>query len=204
MKKFLNTVLFVECMKFSVKDVEQKILDSIEVKKQVLNLSEEIYETGKTIAEALKRGNKVLVCGNGGSAADAQHFAAELVVRFEKERKALPAIALTTDSSIITAHSNDYDFSTVFSRQVEALGNEGDVFVGISTSGNSENVIKAFEVAKAKRLICVGLSGKDGGKMKYLALDHLIVVPSKVTARIQESHIMIIHIICSIVDSFFE
>ncbi len=204
MKKFLNTVLFVECMKFSLKDVEQKILDSIEVKKQVLNLSEEIYETGKTIAEALKRGNKVLVCGNGGSAADAQHFAAELVVRFEKERKALPAIALTTDSSIITAHSNDYDFSTVFSRQVEALGNEGDVFVGISTSGNSENVIKAFEVAKAKRLICVGLSGKDGGKMKYLALDHLIVVPSKVTARIQESHIMIIHIICSIVDSFFE
>ena len=191
-------------MRFLVEDVEQLINDSIDVKKKLLSSSVEIFKAASTIAEALSNGKKVLICGNGGSAADAQHFAAELVVRFEKERKALPAIALTTDSSIITAHSNDYDFSTVFSRQVEALGNKGDVFVGISTSGNSENVIKAFEVAKAKGLICIGLSGKDGGKMKSLALDHLIVVPSNVTARIQESHIMIIHIICSIVDSFFE
>ncbi|MDN5328062.1 MAG: D-sedoheptulose 7-phosphate isomerase [Candidatus Woesearchaeota archaeon] len=191
-------------MKFSNEFVKSIIKDSISVKEKTLEMSEEILRAGETIAQALLDGNKVLTCGNGGSAADAQHFAAELVVRFKKNRKALPAIALTTDSSILTAHSNDFDFSTVFARQVEALGNEGDVIVGISTSGNSENVLKALEIGKNKKLKCIGLAGKDGGKMKDLDLDHLIVVPSDVTARIQESHILIIHIFCSIVDSFFE
>ncbi len=151
-----------------------------------------ILEAGDLIVETVKRGNKILVCGNGGSAADAQHFAAELVGRFEKERKGLPAIALTTDSSILTAVGNDYGYDRVFSRQLEALGVAGDTFVGISTSGNSGNVILAMETAKKMGVHCIGLLGRDGGKLAS-CVDVAVIVPHAVTARIQEAHIFIIH-----------
>jgi D-sedoheptulose 7-phosphate isomerase len=153
----------------------------------------------KEIERCYARGNKILVAGNGGSAADAQHFAAEFVCRYKKERRGYPAIALTTDSSVLTAWGNDYDFDTVFARQVEALGNKNDIFFGISTSGNSKNIIKAFAKAKEQGLITVSLLGKDGGALKGVA-DLEIIVPSDDVPRIQESHIMIIHIICEEVE----
>ncbi|MBR9677231.1 D-sedoheptulose 7-phosphate isomerase [Candidatus Woesearchaeota archaeon] len=167
------------------------------VKKELLDV---IEDSVKLIIDALKNGNKVLVCGNGGSAADAQHFVAELVVRFEKDRKSLPAIALTTDTSLITACANDYGYDELFSRQVEGLGNTDDVLVGISTSGNSLNVIKAFQTAKEKNMLTICLNGKDGGKIKSLELDSDIVVPGTNTGRIQESHITIIHAWCKLIE----
>jgi D-sedoheptulose 7-phosphate isomerase len=154
------------------------------------------------MAERLRRGCKILVAGNGGSAADAQHLAAELSGRYVKERKALAGIALTTDSSALTAIGNDYGYEVVFSRQVEALGRPGDVFIGISTSGNSPNVIKAVESAKALGLHTIGLLGKDGGKLKDL-VDEALVVPSSVTARIQEVHQMVYHFWCEALDAHF-
>lgn len=182
--------------------IEQCIKDSITTKQQVLaTLVPVIEQTAKTIINALKNGNKLLVCGNGGSAADAQHFAAELTGRFEVERKPLPAIALTTDTSALTAIGNDYSFDDVFSRQVAGLGKNGDVLVAISTSGNSANVLKAIRTAQEKGLSVIGLSGKDGGKMKNLPIQN-IIVPSQSTARIQESHIMIIHTWCRLIDQF--
>ncbi len=152
------------------------------------------------IKEALRKGCKVLTCGNGGSAAQAQHLAAELVVRFEKDREALPAISLTTDTSNLTAAGNDYGFEKVFSRQVEALGNQGDVLVGITTSGNSENVLEALKTAKRKGLKTICLNGKAGGAVNDLGVDVNIVVPSRNTARIQEAHITIIHWWCRCVE----
>jgi D-sedoheptulose 7-phosphate isomerase len=151
------------------------------------------------IISAYRNGGKVVICGNGGSAADAQHIAAELVGRFALERQAFPAIALTTDTSIITALANDYGYKTVFSRQVEALVNEHDIVIGISTSGNSANVIQALMVAKAKGAKTIGLTGCDGGKLAE-AVDLLIAVPSNITPRIQESHITIGHIVCELVE----
>jgi D-sedoheptulose 7-phosphate isomerase len=148
--------------------------------------------TGKMITETIKKGNKILVCGNGGSASDAQHFCAELIGRFERDRKALPAIALTTDSSILTALGNDYGYDTIFSRQLEALGETGDILIGISTSGNSKNVILATEIAKEMKMRTIGLLGNDGGKLAS-SVDFAVVVPHTVTARIQEAHIFIIH-----------
>ena len=178
--------------------------DSINTKKMVLeNLSEKIEDSSKIMIDALKKGNKILVCGNGGSAADAQHFAAELTIRFEKERISLPAIALTTDTSAITACANDYGFEKLFERQIEGLGNKGDVVVGISTSGNSDNIIKGFEAAKKKGMKIICLNGKDGGKIKDMKIDCDIIIPSKVTARVQESHITIIHVWCKLIDMTF-
>ncbi len=160
---------------------------------------EKILEVAKLMAEVFKKGGKLLVFGNGGSAADAQHLAGELVNRFKKERKPLAAIALTTDTSVLTAISNDYDYSLVFATQVEALGKKGDVALGISTSGNSPNVLKALEVAKDLGLYTVGLSGGEGGKMKGLC-DYLILVPSKETPRIQEGHLLFLHLVSELVE----
>jgi len=162
-------------------------------------LPEKIAATVAALQDALASGNKLLVMGNGGSAADSQHFAAEIIGRFKMERPALPAIALTTDSSILTAIGNDYGFDAVFSRQVEGLGRPGDVVFGISTSGNSPNVLAAL--SKARELGCrtVALLGRDGGTIKTVA-DISIIVPSDDTPRIQEGHVTIIHIICDLLE----
>lgn len=162
-------------------------------------LSGKIADSVLMIEEALSSGNKLLVMGNGGSAADAQHFAAEIIGRFKMERRALPAIALTTDSSALTAIGNDYGFEAVFSRQVEGLGAPGDVVFGISTSGNSPNVLSAL--ARGRELGCrtISLLGRDGGTIKSVS-DISIIVPSNDTPRIQEGHITIIHIICDLIE----
>lgn len=154
------------------------------------------------MADLLEGGGKILVCGNGGSAADAQHFATELCCRFETERRALAAMALTTDTSALTAIGNDYGFDRVFARQVEALGRPGDLLVGISTSGNSENVARAASVAKSMGMGTIGLLGGDGGRLQSLVEDCL-TVPHRVTARIQEVHIMVIHFWCEVLDGRF-
>ncbi len=149
--------------------------------------------------KALAEGHKILLCGNGGSAADAQHIAAELVGRFHRERRSLPAIALTTDTSILTAVANDYSYDDVFARQVEGLGAAGDVFWGITTSGNSENVCKAAILAKKKGMTVIASLGKDGGRMKDLC-DEALIVRDNSTARIQEMHILCAHSICEVID----
>lgn len=166
------------------------------------NYANNIVEIVKEINALLENNGKILIAGNGGSAADSQHFAAELVGRFMKERQALPAIALTTDSSILTCMGNDYGFDDIFSRQVEALGDSNDIFIGISTSGNSKNIIKATEIAKTKGMKTLGLLGKSGGKLKDIC-DYSIVIPYNETARIQEHHIMTIHLICEFVENNF-
>ena len=148
----------------------------------------------------LKQGGKILVCGNGGSAADAQHFAAELVNRFQCERRPYAAIALTTDTSILTAIANDYDYAQVFSKQVEALGRSGDILLAISTSGNAANVCRAAEVARASGIWTVALSGGQGGQLAGLAHQPLCVTSSTVTARIQEGHGMIVHALCQLIE----
>ncbi len=159
----------------------------------------EILTVGKLIVRALKKGNKILLFGNGGSAADAQHIAAEIVGRFKKERKGLPAIALTTDTSILTAIGNDYGFECVFERQIEALCKEEDIVIGITTSGNSENVLRGLLKAKEKKAITVAFSGKGGGKVSKVA-DFCFTVPSDNTPRIQECHITLGHVLCEIVE----
>jgi D-sedoheptulose 7-phosphate isomerase len=164
--------------------------------------ADHILAQAADMAERLKRGCRILVCGNGGSAADAQHFAAELTGRYVKERRALAGIALTVDTSALTAIGNDYGFDRVFARQVEALGRPGDLLVGISTSGNSPNVIRAVAAAKDLGLRTVGLLGRDGGQLKDL-VDDSLVVPSQVTARIQEIHMMTYHFWCEAIDSHF-
>jgi D-sedoheptulose 7-phosphate isomerase len=148
----------------------------------------------------VKNGNKILTCGNGGSAADAQHFATELVIRYNKERPSIPAIALSSDASVVTAASNDYGYEFVFSRQIEGLGKAGDVLIGITTSGNSKNVHKAFETAKELGMKTICLNGKSGGTINNLNLDSNLIIPSNTTARIQEAHINIIHIWCELID----
>ena len=161
-----------------------------------------LEEASALMVDTLKNGNKVLLCGNGGSAADAQHIAAELTGRYKTERRGLPGIALTTDTSAITAISNDYGYDRVFDRQVEALANEGDLLIGISTSGNSGNILSALKVAKELGCVTVGLSGRDGGKMNDVC-DVNLVVPSDDTPRIQEMHILFGHTLCQIVDDAF-
>jgi D-sedoheptulose 7-phosphate isomerase len=160
---------------------------------------EQIAASAVIIKNSLKNGKKVLFCGNGGSAADSQHLAAEFVGRFQKERVGLPAIALTVDTSILTAVANDYGYDTVFARQVQALGNDGDVLVGLSTSGNSKNVLAAIDVAKAKGMQCIGLTAQGGGKMAEVC-DICMSVPGPITARAQEIHILIGHILCELMD----
>lgn len=149
--------------------------------------------------QSLRNGNRIYFCGNGGSAADAQHLAAEFSGRFYTDRDALPAEALHCNTSYLTAVANDYSFDVVYARLIKGIGLKGDVLVGLSTSGNSANIIKAFEVAREKGIITVGFTGESGGKMKELS-DHLVNVPSKDTPRIQESHIMLGHIICQLVE----
>jgi D-sedoheptulose 7-phosphate isomerase len=160
-----------------------------------------IFEVFSEIARRIKEGRKLLLCGNGGSAADCQHIAAEFVGRFKLERRALPAIALTTDTSILTAVSNDYSFDRVFERQVEALGEEGDVLIGISTSGNSKNVINAVLKAKEMGILTVGFLGRDGGKLAGL-VDYPFVVKNFSTPRIQEVHITLGHVLCDFVEKY--
>jgi D-sedoheptulose 7-phosphate isomerase len=162
-------------------------------------LSPLIAEMVTMLVETFKRGGKLLVMGNGGSAADAQHFVAEIVGRFKMERRGLPAIALSTDTSILTAIGNDYGFDRVFSRQVEALAVPGDLIVGISTSGNSPNVLQALELAREKGCCTVGLLGKDGGTIKDVC-DLALIVPTNDTPRVQEGHITIIHIVCDLLE----
>ena len=182
--------------------IQQAIQDSIEVKQDILNSTEfvgKIQQAINLIVEAYKNGKKVLFCGNGGSAADAQHLAAELSGRFYYDRKPLYAEALHVNTSYLTAVANDYSYEDIFARILEAEGGEGDILVGISTSGNSSNVLKAFEVAKRKGIHTVAFTGIGGGKMADKS-DVLLAVPSKDTPRIQESHIMIGHIICEMVE----
>lgn len=161
---------------------------------------EQVAEVAKLMAVTLVRGGKILLCGNGGSAADAQHLAAEFVSRFEMERPPLPAVALTTDSSVLTAVSNDYGFEYVFSKQVKALGREGDICVGISTSGTSPNIIQALHMAKESGLVTVALMGGQG-HMREIC-DHALCVPGQRTAHIQEVHIVIGHLLCRLVDFY--
>ncbi len=165
----------------------------------VTDCSDSIEECGRLILDTVSRGNKVLICGNGGSAADAQHIAAEFVGRYETERRALPAIALTTDTSALTALANDYSFERIFARQVEALAAEGDLLIAISTSGNSPNVIAAVMEARRKGCTVIGMTGSGGKKLASLC-DACLLVPSQRTARIQEAHITVAHIWCEMVD----
>ena len=181
-------------------DVAKHIQESIAVKQQILrDMLPQIERASQVTAECLKQGHKLLFFGNGGSASDSQHLAAEFVGRYEKERRALAAIALTTDTSILTAVGNDYGYERVFERQVEALGQKGDVAFAFSTSGNSKNVLKGVHKAKEKGLYTIGFTGGGGGELKNL-VDLAIVIPSKKTSRMQESHIMIGHILCECVD----
>ena len=180
--------------------IQQRIAEHINLAQALYQQQgEKIEVAASVLAWALKTGKKVLFCGNGGSAADAQHLAAEFVGRYLLEREGLPAIALTTDTSILTAVANDYDFANVFARQVQALGNNGDVLIGISTSGNSPNVVRAIDVAKAKGIATIGFTGQGGGKMRELC-DVCLAVDSKVTARTQEMHILMGHILCELLD----
>lgn len=162
-----------------------------------------ISEIGERCKQAVADGYKILLCGNGGSAADAQHLAAELIGRFVKERRSLAAVALTTDTSILTSIANDYSYDTVFERQVEGLGRAGDVLIGISTSGNSENVLRAMKKARDIGMHTIGLTGEDGGKLKSIC-DLTLIVPSRITARIQEMHILAGHIICELVEEDYD
>jgi D-sedoheptulose 7-phosphate isomerase len=183
--------------------IQYELNEHLQTIQNVINhLENDILKATNRIIDTLKQGNKIIICGNGGSAADAQHFAAELTGRYKMERMALPAIAITTDTSAITAIGNDYGYERVFDRQVEAYAKSNDIVFGISTSGNSQNIINAFKLAKEKGCYCIGLSGKDGGKMKDVC-DINIIIPSNNTPRIQEMHILIIHIICQIIDDNF-
>lgn len=180
--------------------VIKELEESANIKKKMArSLSDEIVTAMQMVIDAYKAGGKVFLIGNGGSAADAQHIAAELIGHFKLERKGLSAIALTTDTSILTALANDYGYDTVFSRQLEALGNDKDVLIAITTSGTSPNILKAVEMARSKNIKVIGLTGGDGGKLKDAA-DITIVVPSDNTPRIQEAHITIGHIICDLVE----
>jgi D-sedoheptulose 7-phosphate isomerase len=184
--------------------VQKQIQQSIATLEAVLadeQLSDTLITIGKLTADAMRSGHKLLVAGNGGSAADAQHLVAEFVVRFTVNRPALRAIALTTDSSILTAAGNDFGFDQIFSRQLEALGQPGDVFLGISTSGNSPNILKALHQAKKMNITTIGFSGNDGGQMRSLC-DHNIIIPSTVTANIQEAHLAVEHIFCMLIERF--
>ncbi|KIM02916.1 MAG: phosphoheptose isomerase [Sulfurovum sp. FS06-10] len=175
----------------------------LETIKAVMETMEQEVEKASIMAvEVLKRGNKILLCGNGGSAADAQHISAELTGRYKTERRGLPAIALTTDTSALTAIGNDYGYDRVFDRQVEALANKGDLLIGISTSGNSANIVSALKLAKELGCSTLGFSGRDGGKMNEVC-DINLVVPSNNTPRIQEMHILFGHTICHIIDEAF-
>jgi D-sedoheptulose 7-phosphate isomerase len=178
------------------------IEESIAVKQAALGLAPAIAAAGEHLAAALGAGGRVYACGNGGSASDAQHFSGELLGRFERERAGLPGIALSTDTSALTAIANDYDFTEIFAKQVHALGRSGDVLLAISTSGNSANVVAAVDAAHARRMSVVALTGRSGGQIaqRLAATDVELRVPAERTCRIQEVHILIIHCLCDIID----
>ena len=186
--------------------IQQRFAESIQTKKDTLAKSlAEIDMAAKLIINTINNGNKILICGNGGSAADAQHFAAELTVRYETKRRSLPAIALTTDSSAITAISNDFSFNDIFSRQISGLANPKDLLIAISTSGNSANIVNAVKKAKQKNMLVLALTGENKNKISLLLdnNDIEINIPSQTTGRIQETHILIIHCLCEIMDNTF-
>ena len=178
----------------------QRLENHFKVVQDMRKIMPEVASAGLRVRTALEKGRKILICGNGGSAADSQHMAAEFVGRFVKERQSLPALALTVDTSLLTAVGNDYGFDCVFSRQVEGLGQEGDVLIAIYTSGNSANVVMAVKTAKEKGIYVIALTGENGGILAKES-DLCLAVPSQVTARIQEMHIMIIHMICEIAEA---
>ncbi|MGV8935040.1 MAG: phosphoheptose isomerase [Gallionellaceae bacterium] len=183
--------------------IQQQFIDSIQTKQQSKDvLTQPIAAAAQAMAACLEQDGKILACGNGGSAADAQHFAAELINRFEMERPALAAIALTTDSSVLTSIANDYDYNQIFSKQVSGLGRTGDILLAISTSGNSANVVAAIKIAHERNMHVVVLTGRDGGKMSAMLKDGdiNICVPTKSTARIQEVHLLVLHCICDGID----
>lgn len=184
--------------------IKAQINDSINTKLSVLELlPETIAKAGNLLTNCLQQGHKILCCGNGGSAADAQHFSAELLGRYVRERQPLAAISLTTDTSTLTAIGNDYGYARVFERQVQALGQAGDVLLAITTSGNSDNIIAAVKAAHASKMRVLALTGKGGGKLvEHLQADDVhVCVPATVTSRIQESHILILHCLCEIIDN---
>lgn len=187
-----------------VAHLRQHFQEGIELRQRMAEtLAPEVARAGVALANAIRNGKKALACGNGGSAADSQHFAAEMVGRFERERPGMPAVALTTDTSGLTAIANDYGYDYVFSKGVEALGNEGDVLLGISTSGNSKNVIEAIKAAHARKMVVIALTGRDGGQMaKMLAPGdfHLNVAHPR-TMRVQEIHLLVVHCLCEVVDN---
>ena len=183
--------------------VRSALEEHISVATAMQGLEATIAEAAHICSDALRSGKRIYLCGNGGSAADAQHIAAELIGRFVGERRSLPAIALTTDTSALTAIGNDYGYEEVFSRQVEGLAEEGDVLIAISTSGNSKNILKAVEAAQERDARVIGLSGKSGGDL-HTAADLSLVVPSDVTARIQEMHIVIGHLLCALIECHLE
>ena len=190
---------------FMIEKIKSIIQASIDTKQLLLANEDRIHtikECSLTITDAFKNGNKVLFCGNGGSAADAQHLAAEFSGRFYKDRDALPVEALHCNTSYITAVANDYSYDVIYSRMIKGIGQTGDVIVGLSTSGNSKNIIEAFKTAKLKGMITIGFTGESGGEMKNYS-DYLINVPSNDTPRIQESHIMVGHIICEMVENLY-
>lgn len=182
--------------------IKNIIQSSIDTKKQIVEnqtLINILSACSDVVTNAFKNGNKVLFCGNGGSAADAQHLAAEFSGRFYIDREALPAEALHCNTSYITAVGNDYSYDVIYSRMIQGIGKPGDILIGLSTSGNSKNIVEAFKTAKLKNMITIGLTGESGGAMKNLS-DYLLNVPSTDTPRIQESHIMLGHIICQLVE----
>jgi D-sedoheptulose 7-phosphate isomerase len=180
--------------------IKQLIGDSITVKTAMLDKNTAAIKTiAEQIIKCYRNKNKVVIFGNGGSAADAQHFAGEMACRFEKERPGLPCIAFTTDTSIMTAIGNDYSFDRIFSRQVESIVNPGDIVIGISTSGNSKNVIEGLIQAKKQNAVTIGFTNETGGKMKQYC-DYCLCIPSKITARVQEGHGIVIHILCSLIE----
>lgn len=183
--------------------VRSTLEEHIAIARSMQTLESSIAAAGRMCAEALNLGRRIYLCGNGGSAADAQHIAAELIGRFVGERRSLPAIALTTDSSALTAIGNDYGYDQVFSRQVEGLAEAGDVLIAISTSGNSLNVLNAVQIAKRRGASVIGLSGKSGGEL-HGVVDLSLVVPSDVTARIQEMHIVVGHLLCELIERQLE
>jgi len=185
-----------------VRPIDQLIEEHITTIKRIKALRSTINQIARIIISAYQHGKKILVCGNGGSAADAQHLAAELLGRFEKNRPPLPCLALTTNTSLLTAIANDFSFADVFRQQVQAWGKEGDVLIVISTSGNSANILQAAKIARKQKMTVVGFTGKTGGRLSSLA-DVCLKIPSRITARIQEGHLLAIHILSRLVEEYF-